>query len=302
MCVIAAKPAGVKWPGKRYMKNCYDSNYDGAGLAWVDEGGLHVSKGYFGFNALWKDARDLVDYPVLLHCRLATHGSVCADNCHPFLLENGVALAHNGILGVELLNENMTDSESFAIKYVEPFSWDALRLDRVSNMLEMAIGPGNKVAMLGGDGQFLLLNGEKGLSFMDVWFSNDSCLVDTRRSWRAYYPNRRKAWTQLSTVEDVEEFLLGDEDYEQDGALKKTANADFYGLRGDIDVLEDGVEGLNEKERADAEERPLWWKDRSQKGLGYLPIGAYCDFENKDCRGLGPKADGRCPDCGALFG
>jgi predicted glutamine amidotransferase len=156
------------------MRNCFDNNNDGAGLAWVDEGGLHVKKGYFGFSSLWKDMRGLEGYPALLHCRLATHGSKIPANCHPFLLSNGVALAHNGIIDVPLLEKDMTDSESFAAMYVEPFSLSELRQDNVLNLLERSIGEHNKIAMLCEDGQFLMLNAERGQTFEDVWFSNDS--------------------------------------------------------------------------------------------------------------------------------
>jgi predicted glutamine amidotransferase len=170
------------------MRNCYDNNKDGAGLAWADEDGLHVKKGYFDWNELWKDMRELRPYPTLLHCRLATHGSVSVDNCHPFLLSNGVAAAHNGIIHTELLAKDMTDSESFVIKHIEPWTWDELRSDRVTSLLEAAVGATNIIAMLSGDGQILLLNGEHGEDFEDVWFSNDSYLRDYRSyAWKNYH-------------------------------------------------------------------------------------------------------------------
>jgi hypothetical protein len=160
------------------MRNCFLNNSDGAGLAWVDETGLRVRKGYFSWRELWKAMRGLKQYAAVLHCRLATNGSVKADNCHPFLLNNGVAVAHNGIAKVEPLEADMTDSESFAIKYIEPWSQDELRTDRVTNLLEQALGAGNKMALLDTSGQITLLNGEGGVEFKDVWFSNHSYCED----------------------------------------------------------------------------------------------------------------------------
>jgi glutamine amidotransferase len=183
MCIIAAKAAGVDWPGKKAMQNCYENNPQGAGLAWADEGGLQVSKGYFNWGRLWKDMRELRDCPVLLHCRLATHGSIGAENCHPFLLENGVAMAHNGVIDIEPLEKDMTDSESFGIRHVEPWSLDELRSERVLSLLELAVGGRNKLVMLDASGQFLFVNGELGELHKDVWFSNDGY----RESWRDAY-------------------------------------------------------------------------------------------------------------------
>jgi hypothetical protein len=160
------------------MRNCYVNNSDGAGLAWVDEDGLHVRKGYFNWSELWKDMRGLKDYPAVLHCRLATHGSVRAENCHPFLLNNGVAAAHNGVISVAPLDADMTDSESFAIKYIEPWTVEELRTDKVRGLLEQALGSHNKMALLDASGQITLLNGEGGVEFKDVWFSNDSYAED----------------------------------------------------------------------------------------------------------------------------
>lgn len=50
------------------------------------------------------------DENIIIHFRYATHGSVCAQNCHPFK-RGGIWFAHNGILDVKP-REDMTDSET----------------------------------------------------------------------------------------------------------------------------------------------------------------------------------------------
>jgi predicted glutamine amidotransferase len=173
MCVIAAKPAGVPWLKEQYMKNCFKNNSDGAGIAWVQEGKLHIKKGYFNWNPLWKDLKCLEQYPVLLHCRQATHGSKTGKNCHPFLLENGLAMAHNGIIDIDLLEEDMTDSESFGRRYLEQFTIRQIKLQGIKSLLEMAIGS-SKIAMLSRDGEFIILNEAYGVVHEGLWFSNHS--------------------------------------------------------------------------------------------------------------------------------
>jgi glutamine amidotransferase len=174
ICVIAVKPAGVKWPGKIYMKNCFLHNNDGAGVAWVDDGGLHVQKGYFPWKRLWRDINKLEEYPVLLHCRMATTGSISIENCHPFMLKNNVAIAHNGIIDITPMEKNMTDSETFGKKYLEHWKPEDLSDDRVKCLFETALGPYNKIAILKPDGSFIILNEDQGEVFQDVWFSNSS--------------------------------------------------------------------------------------------------------------------------------
>lgn len=178
MCVIAVKKAGITWPGKRYLRNCYTNNPDGAGIAWVDDKGLHVKKGYFNWGLLYADLRALERYPVLLHCRMATHGSVSKENCHPFRLKNGAVLAHNGVIKITPLEENMTDSETFGKTFVEKFSLRALEQPHIKELLESYIGYSNKIALLKPDGNFILLNEDQGCEFGGVWFSNES--FDTR--------------------------------------------------------------------------------------------------------------------------
>jgi predicted glutamine amidotransferase len=177
MCIIVAKNANVALPYKKYLKNCYDNNNDGAGFAFFDTGGdekLHVRKGYFSFNKLWADVRELGDKPLLVHFRIATHGSVSADNCHPFLLENGVAMAHNGILStVKELKEDMTDSESFGRSILEHFSPKELASEKVKTLVEMAVGS-SKIVMLTNTGKFIGFNDKLGYRCDDVWYSNQT--------------------------------------------------------------------------------------------------------------------------------
>jgi glutamine amidotransferase len=179
MCVIAVKPEGVKWPGKQYMRNCFTNNSDGAGVAWADGSGLHVEKGFFAWEALWKKLRQIEEFPAMLHCRLATHGSISRQNCHPFRLGNGVVMAHNGIISTAAVREiiaenNMTDSEAFGRLYIGPVAPAVLDEPGTQESLEDFIGSGNLIALLKPDGRFIILNRQYGRVFRKVWFSNGS--------------------------------------------------------------------------------------------------------------------------------
>jgi len=171
MCIIAAKPAGVKWLEESKMKNCFLANSDGAGLAWAVDSGVCISKGYFDWEHLWQDMKALENYSVLLHCRYATNGSIKRSNCHPFRLKNGTVMAHNGVIDIEAEGD-MTDSETFGKSYLEQFSIKELEDERIRFLLETVIGNGNKIVMLKKDGSFIFLNKQAGIEHKGIWFSN----------------------------------------------------------------------------------------------------------------------------------
>jgi glutamine amidotransferase len=174
MCIIAVKPAGVSWLSHRQMRNCFINNPDGAGLAWVDEDGIHVSKGYFKWQQLYRDMKVLADYPAMVHFRLATHGSISTNNCHPFILSNGGIFAHNGIIPIKPLEKDMTDSETFGKQFLEKFTLEELEKPHIKELLESYIGRNNKISILKPDGNFIILNKHCGIEYQDIWFSNDS--------------------------------------------------------------------------------------------------------------------------------
>ena len=49
MCLAIYAPAGSDIPEKN-LKNGFDNNSDGAGMAWATDGQLHVRKGMFKFE------------------------------------------------------------------------------------------------------------------------------------------------------------------------------------------------------------------------------------------------------------
>ena len=113
MCIIAVKWADVSAP-KDVLATCFENNPDGAGYMWEDGGKVHVRKGFFDFEELWKDyePRNLLNRNVVFHFRIASSGNVDVNNCHPFpvtpdvkkylkyrTLESGVpCLCHNGVI------------------------------------------------------------------------------------------------------------------------------------------------------------------------------------------------------------
>jgi predicted glutamine amidotransferase len=204
MCVLITKPASVPWIKRKELRNCFEANPDGAGFAWYEKGEVHISKGYFDFSDLYADLLHVENFSVMLHCRIATHGSITGDNCHPFMLKNGCALAHNGVLKV-MPEGDMTDSQYFGEQYVGGFSGKELSDRRIRRLMEAAIGAGNKMALLTPEGEFIHFNRDAGITYKGIWFSNASYKAAPKFSFDAAWWNYPPyGYQYLDTFEDAD--------------------------------------------------------------------------------------------------
>lgn len=105
MCCIIYKPKGIQMPCLDTLAKIKKLNHNGYGF--VSTNHFHKGLDYQTFLRHLSEVGD--DEDCILHFRLATHGSICRANCHPFV-ENDVYFAHNGVLNVYPVAD-MTDSE-----------------------------------------------------------------------------------------------------------------------------------------------------------------------------------------------
>lgn len=116
MCCIIYIPAGVPTPPKQVITAVHRCNPHGMGLCTPTDSYKGLS-----LNILLRHLkkRDL-SQPCLLHFRLATHGSIKKENCHPFYDEDTRTwFMHNGILDV-VPKGDMTDSETAFRQFLVP--------------------------------------------------------------------------------------------------------------------------------------------------------------------------------------
>ncbi len=93
-------------PTDRELRNAHYRNPHGCGFVSKS----HHYKG-MNFETFLKYLHNvLVNEACIIHFRLATHGSRCKANCHPFNRGN-IWFAHNGILSITPEGD-MTDSET----------------------------------------------------------------------------------------------------------------------------------------------------------------------------------------------
>jgi glutamine amidotransferase len=200
LCVI---PPNVI-PSRQKLENSALNNPHGFGFAIVipSENRIHVERTMNADTSINRFLEMRGKYPegyAMWHARYATHGSMTVENCHPFQVgvgNNLTYLAHNGILPIiEPKGDDRSDTRIFAEDLLPAIGGvTALDNPQVSNLIEDFTG-GSKVCILTVDPraeyQCYLYHAEKGKKDESgVWWSNDSCYLDTytRGSWKSVNP------------------------------------------------------------------------------------------------------------------
>lgn len=172
MCVVIAKPMGVKLPTDKVLENCEWSNRDGIGVAWTDgKGVVRIKKDFASLKALkkWLPENVRAEDGLLVHFRLSTSGGVCNALRHPFPVvqedsllrgenvECDLAMAHNGVIYTMKEKAKVSDTylfvrEMVAKPEIKPYIRDSAAIQR---LIGGFVGESNKLAFLYGDGHIV---------------------------------------------------------------------------------------------------------------------------------------------------
>lgn len=205
MCLIIRKPAGAAWP-LEVLRSAARKNPDGIG--WMYHDGLQLRVGrYVNPNRkaykrkLFETAAALVDYEVLLHLRMATHGKVVHANCHPFKVIDGLYMMHNGVLHDEETEGVESDTAAFIRTKLRPL----LERDRgliytgaFLGLLGGAVGSFNRLVFMDAEGWIGHVNYDEGVMHNDCWLSNTY-------AWGRSAPSM-PWWDQKSCGQDLIDF------------------------------------------------------------------------------------------------
>lgn len=159
-------------PSETTLRAAYEANPHGCGF-------VSPSLAYKGmsFKKLLKRLKRVpTDEPCLMHFRLATHGSICKENCHPYNFDD-VWFMHNGILDVKPFGD-LTDSETAFLQYFAPaihkYGYHAVRTDEIINHYR-------------GSSRFAFMRGHDVRLFGEYYRRNDNCYYSNLR-FEAYLP------------------------------------------------------------------------------------------------------------------
>ncbi len=202
MCIIVIKPRGVKLPKEKILKNCFENNSDGAGIMFVKEGAVHITKGFM----FWEDFRE--SYRALqfnkedlfvFHFRFATHGLTNKGQCHPFPVSkrtgelkaveatSDMAMVHNGILSDIVGPKGLSDTMMFVKGYLAKRTIKETLFNGEGTRKMVALATtGSKLAILNGKGE-LLITGSSWEKSKGLLYSNDGYKTSTRWALTSYW-------------------------------------------------------------------------------------------------------------------
>ena len=177
MCLIVHKPAGLRIPHD-LLRAAAQLNADGWGLMGHDAGGRRLLErnSVLDVEELLAAEEQFAHAEYALHLRRRTRGRVDFDNTHPFEIDEGVYLMHNGTLQFEEAPAGDSDTRSFAELVLRPLSrrYPGLLVDReFLRLLELSMTPQNKAVLYDfRRRRFDFLNRAHGAEFEGLWLSS----------------------------------------------------------------------------------------------------------------------------------
>lgn len=173
MCIAILKPAGITlFPDT--LKNSWDSNPDGAGFMYAEDGKVVVVKGLMTFEDFLAAYEPHKDKQCVLHFRIATHGGVSEANTHPFAVSDTLGVVHNGVINnIKCdIDPSRSDTWHFVEKIMKPYvkHW---KIAPFKALVECFIGA-SKLIFLDGEGHYDIYNESYGKWQDGCWFSNNS--------------------------------------------------------------------------------------------------------------------------------
>ena len=280
MCVIVAKPQGTELPSISTLRDCFDTNPDGAGFMIANGKTVEIRKGFMKFEdfvAALDKYGDVTERSVVMHFRIKTHGDVKPGLCHPFPITDDhkklsathitsrVAVAHNGIISGMTTSKDTSDTMAYIADVITPLrrlSEDFMHNDNALDVLEATVG--SKLCFLDNSGDVVTIGT---FSEIDgVLYSNLNHLNSFRRFstyqadiWGDYYEDFYSKYEQ-----DDDDFLIANLPWE---ACKTCLNAlecaYEYPICEDKWTAKDVAAMLEEDESLDAYEMAWYSNSRS---------------------------------------
>ena len=192
MCIVIVKTEKTDIP-KEQLKESFDNNRDGSGYLFAMNGNLTIKKGFFVFNDFYDNySRDMERFnnPVsIIHFRITTHGITNKTNCHPFLINDGIGFAHNGMIDFVDDHKKKSDTLMFKNEILSILPDGFIFNNSIMKLIEESIGT-SKLAFLDNNGNYRIANEGLGHWNKDntIWYSNKSyCEVRTPKyAWNAF--------------------------------------------------------------------------------------------------------------------
>jgi predicted glutamine amidotransferase len=208
------------------FKNSWNSNPDGGGFMYFNDAKEIVIEKSMLYTEMYRKYYDAIEKysdssPFAVHFRIATHGSVNIDNCHPFRASAHTAVMHNGIIPVLMeKKDKRSDTRVFVQEYMSrlPATW--LDDDYLFSMVEQFVG-GSKLIIMTNDPKlesYLYILNEKDGHWNEEktkWYSNRSYCNSSSSVFGKYSSTQQYSldiWDDNPIVSPLGKCVLCDDD------------------------------------------------------------------------------------------
>jgi len=181
VCIIIAKPKNQNLPYV-YLENSAETNPDGMGATWIGEkGNVVVYRSMENFeqfiNKIEKRCPKWKDKDIIFHFRILTSGKKNIDNCHPFIINEQLSMAHNGtIRSYVKADSEYSDTYHFNEHLLKTLPKNFIVNNGIINLINEKIGNNKLAFMYSGrkTNNIIIIGEERGFFHNGVWYSNKS--------------------------------------------------------------------------------------------------------------------------------
>jgi hypothetical protein len=197
MCVIIV--AQKRLPTKEEIEKAWRRNSDGAGVAWINSKGKVVwVKGLMSLDEVMR-LMGKVRLPSVWHFRSATHGGVCKELTHPFLISPSSPFSNplKGKLkkGEALLFHNGVEGQAIA-NLINILAIKNKRLDTLimsdSRAISIAISLVGEVVLSLHNSKFAIFRSDGTISLKGNFTEEDDLIVSSPLKWEVEFTR----WTR----------------------------------------------------------------------------------------------------------
>lgn len=178
MCLIIFSPniAHIRLR-KSVLEQAFHRNGDGAGMAYVQDGKIKLSKAYFEFDKFFEAFQsirtNIKKGAFLIHFRRGTGGSNNKTNTQPLVIyRDKLVMAHNGQFPVlEETEKDISDSVVLS-RLIRGLAWKYPFLKIQKELLNRLCGDLSKLVFMDEKGRYSIINEKLGKWSRGSWYSN----------------------------------------------------------------------------------------------------------------------------------
>ncbi len=288
MCIIAAKMKNVAMPSEDTLVTMFENNPDGAGLMWAVDGHVHIEKGFMEYSDFAKKIEELgkthnlTAIPIVMHFRIATHGGVCPDNCHPFPISDSmgmlkkrqvrtdIGVAHNGVIYIKT-DDGVSDTMQYIATTLAPLRRAVPKFYKNTDLLQMIKNTtGSKLAFLDKKGEITLVGDfvhHEGIFYSNTSYEprfyrnfNWSCFDDWNNpdKWELVSGMTRYTHAKVTWLDPA----FGEYAYDEDGIAYSEAAVDEHGNIYIYDDVEGALSIAPDFYTSDAAGNPVMYNEK----------------------------------------